>query len=233
MGKMADLDKQVFKGTTQETLKELTKYLDSLKVLTYLDMVISYKVGEVKKELFEGFYNKNSMIGKKDFKAHFKDLEGFEKVTGTKLAVTVTVKKKEFKPELDVICSKKEVVLVGKIKEDTSFNDFNYRPESTKQVCEYTIPVHIGNRYEEVVVKKDLYEELSGFNLFYAKMEYAKLTDDMKEEDLTVDYFVPCFVSNGYTDGEDTYFAVDGLELQYILDESTEYYVKITLYYPR
>lgn len=233
MGKMVDLDKQVFKGTPKETAKELATYLESLKGVNYLELLISYKVGELKKELFEGFYNNNNVIGKKDFKDYFNSLEGFEKIMGTKLAVTVTVKQKEFTSELESICSKKEVVLVGKIKEDTSFNDFNYRPESTRQVCEYTIPVHIGNRYEEVVVKKDLYEELSGFNLFYAKMEYAKLTDDMKEEDLTVDYFVPSFVSNGYNEDEDNYFAVDGLEIQYIFDESKEYYVKITLYYPR
>ena len=233
MGKMADLDKQVFKGTPKETAKELATYLGVLKGVNYLELLISYKLGGLKKEIFAGFYNKNNMIGKEDFKDYFNSLEGFEKIMGTKLAVTVTIKQKDFTPELDSICSKKEVVLIGNIKEDTEFNSYNSRPESTKQVCEYKIPVKVGNRSELMVVKKDLYEELSGFNLFYAKMEYAKLADVIKEEDLTIDYGVPSFENNGYNEYEDNFFALDRLEIQHLLTNWEEYYVKITLYYPR
>lgn len=227
MATMKVLDTVTFKGGAESVYKEFINYVSAYKVLSYLDITLTYKTLEPVKENIIGFY-KNAFVGKVSLASKFNDLAGFERVTGKKLDIKLVLKNKNFEDDIDNVCNSKEFKYIGVIKEKTTYSYNNYDEDTTNLVCEYTVKVNVQGKDEYVSFTKDIMEDLkTEKNAIYAKVEFAVLKDSEVSDKIDTYTGTPTFE---VLYDVNPWFYLDNVSLINLMSTPYKYFLKITLY---
>lgn len=227
------IEQEVYTGKRKEVETALAEYMKNLINVRYLELTISYKLDIEKHEVFEGFYDpaKVNVIGKKNYKAFFNDLAGFEKITGTPLTLTVTIKIKHFVDSLDDLLESKSFIFMGKLDYLDGADHFDDGLDSVPLALIDTHKVMFNGKEESIenvqIISKALNDYYSAYST-YAKVEFAPLSDTISKDQVDYIYGKP---SMPYVESDNCdQFYIAELDLAFYLTLGSYYFIKITLY---
>lgn len=227
------LEQEIYTGTRKEVEKALADYMKNLINVRYLELTISYKLDVEKHEVFEGFYDtkKVNVLGKKNYKAYFNDLAGFEKITGKSLNLTVTIKNKDFVDSLDALLESKSFTFMGRLDYLDGADHFDDGLDSVPLALIDKHTVTFNGKEESIehvqIISKALNDYYYDYST-YAKVEFAPLSDTISTDQVDYIYGKP---SMTYIESDNCdQFYMGELNLALYLNLGSSYFIKITLY---